>query len=552
MSKIDRCKPACIISLLIISLILSFSRTWAQPVWDSQRYIDVDEIQPGAEAVCRTCYRGTTIEEFPLTVISVVRDIEPGLDAILVEGLDDRFKHTGPVAGCSGSPVYIEGRMAGALAFGWPYSKDPLYGVTPIRSMLAIETSSPAVQGQVTSMHGFEWDATEPLDIQAVVHAYQETVQSLAVPRQSSMALFVSGVPATGQPWLTNNLSAFGLVPMAGGGAGVGEDVGSVEMTPGASLVVPLMQGDIRLAAVGTATEVRDGQVYGFGHAFLGYGNVDLPMATGYVHTIVSNLSRSFKLASALQPVGALIYDTPVGIVGQLGREAPMIDLDLTLDHFMQPGQRHYQCRMTADPLLGPTLFQSALGSVMESMGGYPPHHVLNYKVEFDVVGHEDIVFENLSIDMGLNELLNEVMSVMLMLETNPYEAIKIESVSLEAHLHPTQKLAYLVGLEIDDKTVEPGQDLNVRATLEADQGGRHQTEFTLTLPRDSKEGELAVSVCGPYEYQQFLRRSAPQRLTALDGKSLVTALKLCLEYPQGSPVLCVGVAEQWFDCRNP
>jgi len=96
------------------------------------RYITIDEVQPGMDAYCLTGYKDAEIEKFGLEVLSVVRDIRPGRDASLVPGTDERFIHTGPVGGCSGSPVYIDGRLAGALAFTWSFSKDPLYGVTPI------------------------------------------------------------------------------------------------------------------------------------------------------------------------------------------------------------------------------------------------------------------------------------------------------------------------------------------------------------------------------------------------------------------------------------
>ena len=107
-------------------------------IWDPARYISVDEIKPGMEAYCLTVYKGTEVEKFGLEVLSVVHDFMPGRDAILVRGTDERFIHTGPVAGCSGSPVYINGRLAGAMAMGWQFSKDPLYGVTPIADMLRV------------------------------------------------------------------------------------------------------------------------------------------------------------------------------------------------------------------------------------------------------------------------------------------------------------------------------------------------------------------------------------------------------------------------------
>jgi len=131
---------------------------------DKQKYIGLDEIARGMEAYCLTVYEGAKIERFEMEVISVVYDYKPGQNMILVVGKDERFKHSGPVQGCSGSPVYIDGRMAGALSYGYSFATDPLYMVTPIAEMLAIgstETAKPAMS------KGLVFDFSEPIDLAA-------------------------------------------------------------------------------------------------------------------------------------------------------------------------------------------------------------------------------------------------------------------------------------------------------------------------------------------------------------------------------------------------
>ncbi|MBA7624504.1 hypothetical protein ES703_31913 [subsurface metagenome] len=141
---IIKAKGKTIYCLLFTFLVLTCSLSAdgasnaIEDVWDPARYIGVDEIKPGMEAYCLTEYGAAGVEKFGLEVIDVVRDFDLGRDVILVKGTDERFIHTGPVLGCSGSPVYIEGRLAGALALAWTYSKDPLYGVTPIKEMLSV------------------------------------------------------------------------------------------------------------------------------------------------------------------------------------------------------------------------------------------------------------------------------------------------------------------------------------------------------------------------------------------------------------------------------
>ena len=145
-------------------------------IWDPAKYISIDEIQPGMEAYCLTVYKGTEVEKFPMEVLDVVRNIMPGKDVILVQGTDERFIHTGPVAGCSGSPVYVKGRLAGALAFGWLYSKDPLYGVTPIKEMLRVREDK--TTGQDTQEMGFAFDFSKPIDFEEIDRQIINTLAS--------------------------------------------------------------------------------------------------------------------------------------------------------------------------------------------------------------------------------------------------------------------------------------------------------------------------------------------------------------------------------------
>ncbi len=150
------------------------------PALDKARYITLDEIHPGQKAYCLTVLGGNNIEKFDLEVLSVVRDIQPGRDAILVVGTDPRFKQFGPIRGCSGSPVYIEGRMAGALSGGWSYSKDALYLTTPIEDMLYVAPSADA--GYLDTAHGpvsLGIDFSKPIDLAEIDGSEQARARSV-------------------------------------------------------------------------------------------------------------------------------------------------------------------------------------------------------------------------------------------------------------------------------------------------------------------------------------------------------------------------------------
>jgi hypothetical protein len=141
----------------------------ADASWDAQRYIKVDEVKPGMTGYCLTDYGEHGIEKFALKVVNVVHNIEPGRNAILVMGTDERFRHSGIVAGCSGSPVYFDGRLAGALAFGWEFGKDPLYGVTPIDEMLQVGCGCDATTPQNPARSAaVSFDFSQPINLAEV------------------------------------------------------------------------------------------------------------------------------------------------------------------------------------------------------------------------------------------------------------------------------------------------------------------------------------------------------------------------------------------------
>lgn len=509
--------------------------SYLESAWDPALYIDINEISPGMRAYCLTCYDGTDVEQFDLDVVSVMRNYAPGHDAILVKGTDERFLHTGPVAGCSGSPVFVEGRMAGALAFAWPLSTDPLYGVTPIREMLGIGTrhaaGSSASGRHVVSSDSLPWDFREPIDLSrfAEASAWTRRCASLAPTfgHRTLVPLMVSGIGAQAVAGMQDSLTPLGLEAVAYGGRAPLNTAG--RLTPGGTLVVPLVRGDIELAAFGTVTEVRGNKVFGFGHYFMGLGAVDFPMATGYVHTVVSNLQQSFKLASTLAVVGALRFDEPTGIVGHLGETARTLPLLLTVRHINSVESRHFQCQVAYHKLLTPLLLKATIEGAVQSLGGFPPEHTVLYEGAIRLQGGRHLRFANVSTNNGLREFLGEGLGSIMLLMNNPFGEVLIEEVELSVEVVAQTRVARISSLSVSDLTVRPGETIRVGVVVESYQARKEAHTFEVTVPKDLADGEYELTVCGPYDYAQHLRRVASHRMLALNLPSLVDALEYVL-----------------------
>ena len=519
------------------------SQNAVEGVWDSTKYIGIDEIRPQMKAYCLTTYKGAEIEKFGLDVLSVVRNIEPGRDAILVQGTDERFIHTGPVWGCSGSPVYIDDRLAGALSFAYYFSKDPLYRVTPIRDILRVghqrntaRKPGPADTTRDVWEPAFAFDFSRPIDF-AEINRQITTGRLPAKNTRSGLTflpcpLITSGLPAEVCEQLNASVEPFGFVAVPGvAGAGTSSTVKSVwqpndvQLSPGACLVVPLVSGDITIAAIGTVTDVVGDKVYGLGHEFLGSGEIDLPMATGQVHTIVSSVIRSFKFVSPIEVVGALTADESAAVCGRIGAKAKMIPLVITVDRYNDTEKRVYNCSVADNQLLTPLVLRSAVAGAALMLGSLPPDHTVKYKVVIGVEGTAPVAFENISTGIGLDEMLEEGTAAVAILLNNPYKKVNIKSIDFDVRIVPKNISSRIWSVDLSGSRVKAGQELDVTVVVESFLAEKKEYHRSLKIPRELAPGKYDLIVCGGHGYQEFLMKAAPYKFVPQSLETLVEAM---------------------------
>ena len=515
-------------SFLFCLLILAGPFCQAGEPLDPTKYITIDEVRPGMEAYCLTVFKGTGAEKFGLEVLSVVRNMMPGRDAILVQGTDERFIHAGPVGGCSGSPVYIDGRLAGALAFAWFYSKDPLYGVTPIEEMLSVGTISRAEQPQ--GQRGFVFDFSAPVDFAEI----DRQIKISRAPRKNIQAgmtflpcpLITSGLPAEVCEQLNASVEPFGLMVVSGiSGDADANKSKDAQLVPGACLVVPLVTGDITMEVIGTVTEVVGDKVYGFGHSFLGYGPVDLPMATGQVHTVVSSRARSFKVASMLEIVGALTMDESAAVLGRVGAKARMIPLTMRINRYNDPETRVYNCQVVDNRLYTPLVLRYAVAGAALYLGDLPPDHMIEYKVTIGLEDADHITFENVSTGSGLMEMIIDGTVPVALLMNNPYEKVDIESIDFDVRIMPKNIISHIWSVDLADSTVKAGQKLQIGVVVESFLAGKKKYQYSLKIPDELAPGRYDLIITGGYGYLKFLRKAASYRFVPQNLATLIEAM---------------------------
>lgn len=538
----DKSTTAALIAGLLLSVLFFGDSADAL---DSERYIGIDEVKPGMQAHCLTVYKGKEIEKFDLDVLSVVHNYRPGRDAILVKGTDERFIKTGPVGGCSGSPVFIEGRLAGALAFGFLFSKEALYGVTPIKDMLEA--------GKVKSQDGskIDFDFTDPIDFSQINKKLRDSTfwKLDGGPAGSSsgfapllLPMVTSGLPNELVRDLDDFVRPLGFMAVAGGGSSSLYPAESSEsrthsdrsielkMEPGGALAVPLLTGDMTISVVGTVTEVIEDRIYGFGHSFLGYGQIDLPLATGKVHTVVSSLYRSFKFSTADKIVGALRADESAAVYGKMNERAGMIPLRINVHRYNASEAEVYHCRMADNRILTPLIVSYAARGAALARGSLPPEHKVQYRVCIEVGDTGTLAFENLSTGHGLKELLMELQGSVALIMNNPYKQVDISAVEFDIDIARDNVSSHIWSAELSDTKVKPGQEIEVQAVVETFLGSKKRYKRSVKIPETLKPGKYNILLCGGDGYLQFLRKAAPYRFIPENFSGLMDALNNILQ----------------------
>ncbi len=323
----------------------------------------------------KTVMVGTELEQFGVEVLGVMKDVSPGRDMILARLSGCNLEHAGIIQGMSGSPVYIDGKLVGAVAFAWEFAKDPIAGITPFEQMVAYvrandrriaaesrpaEPERPEKGGVRTAGVRLDpetlGDRDQPLPAIAEPGNGPTAVSGggLAGMKPIATPMAASGFTPRSLAMLAERLGPVGLAPTAGGSAQaeIVARFGDKPLVPGAPVSVAMVTGDFDLSGIGTVTHVEGDRVYAFGHPMMGQGACEFPMMTGYIHTVYPRTSVSMKLGSPLKVVGVLDTDVSTAVSGRLGQTPDMLPMSVQVQsgRFAEPHTYHVESRPRAQP----------------------------------------------------------------------------------------------------------------------------------------------------------------------------------------------------------
>ncbi len=501
----------------------------------------VEDVRAGMKGYGRTVLKGTRVETFQAEVLGVLRNTSPGRDLILCRLSGLNLDKTGVIAGMSGSPIYIEDRLLGAVAYAWPYGKEPIAGVTPFSQMHgfveAAEKRDRAEQGRPARVGlrspiragGRDFDAV------TVAQGFDSPPPGEAglwlAPLQTPLA--ATGFTPHSLRLLRERCGEMGLVPVQGGGAGarVAAEEKDAALEPGGPLAVSLITGDFDLSGIGTVTHVEGDRVYGWGHPFMGLGGCEFPLMTGYIHTVYPRQTVSFKMGSPLKAVGVINADVSTGIAGWICPKADLLPLRTSVSLGEGGKASTFNVQIARQRSLLATLVFTALTNSVDMEGELPEEVTADFRARIEIDGHPPLVikdtFSGFAGGRAPQALYGPVASAVNQLVYNPHVPVRIERIECDTQVLPGRRTADIDAVELDAETYAPGDTVRASVYVRPFKGERRRVPVSLKLPADLPEGPYAATLCDDVINARLSLRDHPNLSNPTNLEQVLESLRV-------------------------
>jgi hypothetical protein len=466
------------------------------------------DVRAGMHATGRTIFSGATVETFQAEILGVLDNIGPKQSLILARLSGGPLEHTGVMQGMSGSPIYIDGKLIGAVALAFPGAKDPIAGIRPIEEMLAVD-SFPTAAPRPSS---------PPLDLAALLPAPPRNEPASAAfgdLRLTEVAnpISFSGFTSHTIDQFAPRLREFGMEPRQGislGGAANLPMGDPSRLEPGSMITVQLMSGDMSAGADGTLTAIDGNRMYAFGHRFMALGNSSLPFARSEVLTLLANINTSFKISESKELMGVISQDRSTAITGTLGDRAGLIPLDISV---REAGGRptSYHANIVNDRFLSPFLLQMATFSAIDaSERGTGPLTVgIKGVVEFEnrpaaadiggVYTGEGAVAQQAAVSTAIP--LSYIMQ-------GGFDSLRVKRIALDIDASNGKRSLDIANVFVSRREAKPGDTIELTTLLAGDNGREVTRTVRYTIPTGTDAGILNFTVAdGPQTSLAELRQ---------------------------------------------
>ena len=475
----------------------------------------VDEIRRGMTGVGITVFEGSRRDEFGVEILGVLRNVlGPRRDIVVARLSGGPLADTGVVQGMSGSPVYIDGRLIGAVSYALgSFAKEPIAGITPIDEMVASDANRnpatrlarippqfPMTAGGLEALVSERTERLAPFalhsaDVQTLGLAQQSLGNAGAMLRPIATPVVLGGfAPQIQDLWIAA-LGAGGF-SAAGVGGKATQPVAGEALQPGDAVGAALVQGDLIMAATGTVTMVEDDRVYAFGHPFYNLGPIRFPMTRAAVTTVLPSLALSSKIAAIGEVVGTLDQDRATGIFGTLGRGPRMVPVRMDLDAPGLNQRQTFRFEVVEDRLFTPLLTYSGVLSTFLSWTRQLGASTYSVSSTTRVDGHDDVAFEDVySGDIALIAAAGAVANPLTALLNNDIAAVDVEGIEISIAAAEEPRTAVLERVWLDTARVRPGDTVRLHVLARGYRGADLIETVDIDIPSNvSGAVQLQVS----------------------------------------------------------
>ncbi|HZP22993.1 MAG TPA: SpoIVB peptidase S55 domain-containing protein [Terriglobales bacterium] len=482
------------------AFVVCFTALAAFAVQPKTPIMPEQDVKTGMHGVAYTVFEGTQPEAMDVEILGVLRDMAgPRADVILARLHGKHVEYTGVVAGMSGSPVYIDGKLVGAIAYRiGDFSKEAICGITPAGQMLEINGMEKAVSSDVaqrgapdrqpvsqTSGPGF---APSPTDQPS---PYANLLKPIDTP-----LVFTGFSPETLRIF-AKDFSSAGVMPVMGAGS-VSNDKQPEPLVPGSAVSAILVRGDMNIAGTCTVTYLDDSHLLACGHPLMQSGNVDMPMTKATVLATLPSPQNSFKIVNSTEPVGAFVQDRRAGIMGRFDRQPQMIPVTLTFTGVAHPKTFHYEVLNNAK--LTPPAMMATVFNAIQGINEYGEDTTYRLQGDISVLGYPQLNVRNMyapadgstptayEIALSIGERFSRIFE-------NPYETPKIEGVELNFNLVPDRRSARLETARTDVTEARPGDEITIETLLKPYRGESILHNIAVKIPTSTPRGILRILV---------------------------------------------------------
>jgi SpoIVB peptidase S55 len=489
------------LALLLAGLSLSTIKLTAQT---SQPTIPVDQIHPGMRGYALTVFEGIKPESMDVEVLGVMHNTNgPKGDIILIRLHGTKVEYTGVVAGMSGSPVYLNGRLAGALAFRiGEFSKEPIAGVTPIADMLEINAldKSPAEEAAATkpSVTNSAGKTASPGDAGTFSDSNQNSTQSFAsYLKPIDSPLVFNGFSEDTMRRFAGQFASAGVVPVMGAGS-VSEDKQPEPLEAGSAVSAILVRGDMDIAATCTVTYIDPQRLLACGHPLLQFGSVDLPMNKAQVLATLPSPLNAFKIVNTTEQAGVFVQDRHTGILGVFNKQPDMIPVTLTIHGGSGAKVFHYE--VLNNPRLSPVAMMATVFNALHGVNEYGEEITYRLNGTIDVKGFPEVGLRNMFVPAENGQPAAMAAALSLgdrfgRIYDNPYNAPAVKGVKLDFDLIRERRWARLESARTDVSEARPGDEIIVETVLAPYRGERVVRQIPVKIPTSASKGNLRILV---------------------------------------------------------